>query len=281
MELSRLDFHRKIPSIFRYNSGYEQEEAIGSKETREETGEKNFAPEQITMQRFFGSFDLSQKSQRISDRKILHQLKDVLRLGVGDKIILSDEKSNQATAEIVKLTKDFVDLALRDVRHNDAEPEIGITLYCAILKRENFEWVVQKTTEVGVREIVPVITKRTVKLGLNVERLQKIAKEAAEQAGRGIVPVVYKPMSFADAAEKAKAHGRNMFCDVGGDDILHIQLARVDSLGIWIGPEGGWGSEEVLAAQKERFMFANLGKLVLRAETAAIIASYFIVQRYS
>ena len=99
-----------------------------------------------------------------------------------------------------------------------------MTLYCAVLKRENFEWVVQKCTELGIRAIIPIVTTRTVKTGLKMDRLRIIAKEAAEQSGRGIIPVINNPLEFDRALEEAK-HQQNIFFHT----ITHQQTSKPEN----------------------------------------------------
>ena len=151
---------------------------------------------------------------------------------------------------------------------------VAAVLYCAILKRENFELVVQKATEIGVREIVPLITQRTVKLDIKEERLRKIITEAAEQSGRGRVPMLRQAMSFADALADAQRNDANFFFDIS--DVIVEEGAIGDAMrrGLFVGPEGGWSYEEVLAARAAGCHIISLGALTFRAETAAIIASY-------
>ena len=230
----------------------------------------------MAIQRFFGSFHLNEHTERVADPEIVHQLKDVLRLGPGDKVILVDQKGGEATGEVVKITKDFAEFTLSERRKNEIEPMRQVVLYCAVLKRENFEWVVQKATEVGVREIVPIITKRTIKLGLNLERLQKIIKEAAEQSGRGIVPALREPANFQEALDRAEDR-MNILFDVSGENLSKIDM-HPQSINIWIGPEGGWDLEELERAREMKCKIEHLSPLTLRAETAAVVASYLVVQ---
>jgi 16S rRNA (uracil1498-N3)-methyltransferase len=229
----------------------------------------------MQLQRFFGEFDLSRAAQRVNDQGILHQLLEVLRLRPGDLIMLADGKGNEAVAKILKLTKDFADLAIQKTVKNSAEPKRAITLYSALLKKENFEWVVQKATEVGVKRIVPLITKRTVKLGLSTLRLEKIAKEAAEQSGRGMVPLIHRTLTFTEALPDAAVNDVNLFFDVDGTPFVETKaMAKAKRIGVFIGPEGGWDHEEFIGARAGEFEVVSLGKLVLRAETAAVVGSY-------
>lgn len=161
-----------------------------------------------------------------------------------------------------------------------AEPVRSVTLYCAVLKRENFEWVIQKCTELGVKRFVPIITARTVKTGLRMERLRVIAKEAAEQSGRGIIPTIDHPLEFdraclsgRQALEEAK-NQKNIFFHTLTNEQTRKPENQQTPVSIWVGPEGGWTEEEVDKAKNQGFIFSSLGSLILRAETAAIIAAY-------
>lgn len=231
----------------------------------------------MRLNRFIGKFDLSKKELSIKDNDFINQTKNVLRLGVGDKIILCDGEMNEVIAEISNLNKEFAELNILETYKNQNEPASSAILYCPVLKKENFELVVQKAVEIGVKEITPIITKRTVKLGLNYGRLNKIIKEAVEQSGRGILPKLNEAISFDKAAEKAKnENDLNLFFQIGEPSLGH-QMSKSNKIGIFVGPEGGWDDDEIKIAQENNFTFAGLGKTVLRAETAVIVASYMAV----
>jgi 16S rRNA (uracil1498-N3)-methyltransferase len=150
----------------------------------------------------------------------------------------------------------------------DTEPARSVTLCCSILKRENFELVVQKATELGVSRIIPIIAERTVKTGLKMERLKAIAKEATEQSGRGVVPDISEPMSLTDALALP---GHKLFFHTGTQ--AHPALSSDPAL-LFIGPEGGWSDRDVAAAVSAGCQVCSLGKRTLRGETAAIVACY-------
>jgi len=230
------------------------------------------------MHRFIGQFDLSQSEIAITDKKLIHQIKDVLKLKVGENIVLGNGVGGEAEGEIASLSgKEIVigKLQSRAVVKN-LQP---VVLYCSVLKKENFEWVVQKATEVGVDKIVPIICAHTVKTNLNIARLQKIAHEAAEQSGRVSVPEIDEPVAFKVALQAAKMNDGNFFCERGGKNFIG---RKVDgSVGIFIGPEGGWEKSEVEAARANGCEIISLGKNVLRAETAAVVASYLVVNTLS
>ena len=231
----------------------------------------------MRLNRFIGKFDLSKKELSIKDSDFINQVKNVLRLGISDKIILCDGESNEAIAEIVNLNKEFAELNISETYKNKNESEKNIILYCPILKKENFELAVQKAVEIGIKEITPIITKRTVKLGLNYERLNKIIKEAVEQSGRGILPKLNEAIGFEKAVEKAKSdNDLNLFFHIGKPPLGSL-ASKWRKIGIFVGPEGGWDDLEIKKAQENNFTFASIGKTTLRAETAVIVASYMAV----
>lgn len=205
--------------------------------------------------------------------EIAHQVRDVLKMRVGEQIDVTDGEGNEGRATIASMEKG-VEVEMDRFMPSATEPTGHVALYCSILKRENFEWVIQKATEVGASEIIPITSARTVKLGVKLERWQTIAREAAEQAGRGVVPTVREPMTLKEAL--AKAEGAKIFFDVEGE---MAGRTKADRVSLFIGPEGGWDADEVAAAKEAGCVIASLGSLVLRAETAATIATYLAAQK--
>jgi len=119
------------------------------------------------------------------------------------------------------------------------------------------------------------LSQRTVKQKLKLERLKLIALEAAEQSGRGEVPEVLEPMRWDQAVKHASENQKNIFYHTR-ETVADAKLSKdVKKIGVWIGPEGGWSNEEVAEAKKLEWTIMSLGDLILRAETAAIVASYF------
>ena len=228
----------------------------------------------MKLHRFIGSFDLSRSRVESADSELVHQIADVLRLKTGELCILGDADSHEAICEITEVSKKRVVFDVRERRANKGEPKRSVILYCAMLKRENFEWAVQKAVETGIREIVPLRTARTVKLETKEDRLKKIIKEAAEQSGRGIVPILHSPILFQDVIDTAGSNADNVLFDGSGSDFHTLTLPIDGPVGIFIGPEGGWHDDEVALAREHGFHIASLGPLTLRGETAAVVASY-------
>ncbi len=225
----------------------------------------------MKIHRFIDDFDLSGKEIEITG-EIAHQMAKVLKLEVGEQVELCDGKGNNASGKIRSLNKNSVIIDIESHSTEVSQDKKSVSLFCAVLKKENFELVVQKATECGVQKIIPIITTRTVKTGLNMERLQKIAKEACEQSGRNYLPEISEPITFEESLEKSKENKVNIIFDASGE--LLGNLNNKSSIGIWIGPEGGWTPEEIKKATENNFSVASLGTNTLRGETAAIIASY-------
>lgn len=234
----------------------------------------------MRLHRFIGDFDLNSGTIETIDSELINQLKNVFRLKTGDRVILVDGQGQEAEAEIKSLHKDNLELVVdvSTIRENKNEPERQVTLYCAVLKKEHFELVVEKATEVGVRIIVPIITERTVKTGLRLDRLEKIIKEAAEQSGRGRVPSVGEPINLAEAIKQAASQNQvNYFLHtkvIEHSVLDKKEIEQIDKVGLFVGPEGGWTEGEVVAAEQVGCQLISLGSLTLRAETAAIVGSY-------
>lgn len=221
--------------------------------------------------------DLNSETITIVDSGILHQLKDVLKIAVGEEIVIADGEGGEARAAVVSFSPGVGVASVIARQKNKNESSIPVAVYCAVLKHDNFDLVVQKATEIGVQKIVPIITQRTVKRGVNEDRLQKIAKEAAEQSGRGVVPIVEEPVVFDKILEEVKAaDGLKIFLDADGERLNSGEIGKIapEKVAIFVGPEGGWTPAERERAQTAGCVVRSLGKLILRAETAAIVASY-------
>ncbi|OGI63796.1 hypothetical protein A2642_01065 [Candidatus Nomurabacteria bacterium RIFCSPHIGHO2_01_FULL_39_10] len=245
----------------------------------------------MRLNRFIGEYDLSKKEVEIVDPKTIKQIKTVLRLKVGDKIILSNGKGHEAEITLDFFSAEKITGTKNNIPARTSLAGIGVVkqvhLYLAILKKENFELAVQKAVECGVSKITPIITERTIKTGLSIPRLEKIILEASEQCGQNVVPDLFPILDFEDAIENAGGPARNAssIADAGGEKIIfHLgkEAAKPPSplgglaakLSIFVGPEGGFTQKEIELAKNSSFTVASLGPLTLRGETAAIIGTY-------
>ncbi len=211
---------------------------------------------------------------RIEDKEISRQIRDILRLKAGESVILSDGQGNDELVEITGMSKEITYKVVKKLEKTG--PERKVSLYLSILKKENFELAVQKAVECGVSSIIPIITERTVKTGLNTERLEKIIREASEQSGRSIVPSLSPILNFKDALVEASDSDEKI--------IFHLVEAgykpnkEAKNISILVGPEGGFTEKEIELAKSFGFTPASLGNLTLRGETAAMVGTYRAVQ---
>lgn len=227
----------------------------------------------MKLHHFICPFELVDATAVITDTKVIHHLSDVLKIGVGEKVIVSDGKGSEVTLRLSEITKDQIVGVILD-QETVLPPGNAVILYVSLLKRDNFELVVQKATEIGVSGIVPVIAERTVKLGFKRERLEKIIAEAAEQSEQALLPELKEPLSLEEALSSASPEARYFF-DRDGEAFKEVQRSGTESCSLWIGPEGGWTPSEVARAKASGAKIVSLGRAILRAETAAIVTAFW------
>jgi 16S rRNA (uracil1498-N3)-methyltransferase len=210
----------------------------------------------------------------------------VLRLAVGDHVVLFDGVGTEAVGAIIRIGPRALEVRIETRRAVDSERRPELVLIQALSKGEKFDLVVQKTTELGVHRIIPVISERSIprldntKAPRRLERWQKIAREAARQSGRADVPelepVTALPTALAATSkaalklffwESARSHGLRSTLMPG-----ETPLSPPASIVIVIGPEGGFATDEVEMAKTAGFQVVGLGPRVLRTETAALVA---------
>ncbi len=228
----------------------------------------------MKIHRFIGPIDTSKDRIEIRDQELVHQINRVLKLRVGEQVIFGDGTGSEALTELETVSKSLIEAKVLSHNQNENEPAKSVTLYLAILKKDNFELAIQKAVEIGISRIVPVLTERTVKIGINEERIKTIIREASEQSGRGIIPILDAAITFDEALAQCSP-AETFFFDLTGQPFESSQTAKATAL--FIGPEGGFSPEEVAAAKEKGCLIANLGPLTLRGETAAIVASYRII----
>ncbi|MEX0910345.1 MAG: RsmE family RNA methyltransferase, partial [Candidatus Paceibacterota bacterium] len=229
--------------------------------------------------RFIGDFKLNQGQIIISDKETVGQIKRVLRLKIGDTVELVVEKSNLSWwGRITNMPGSMVEVDLIETKTPVLNNQNEVTLFCAVLKKDNFELVVQKTTELGVSKIVPIITTRTVKNNLKFERLQKIAKEAAEQSGRFDIPEITRVQKLEDVFKILPTENYDKIFWLGfGQEENKIILDQKNhnlKIALFVGPEGGFTNLETEKALELGFNIKTISANVLRAETAATVGVF-------
>lgn len=230
------------------------------------------------MPRVFLTPDNLVNNQVIITGKDLHHLRDVLRLSIGDTFNgVLDGVTYQL--RIQEITHTHIRAGMESVNQRGAESPLFVHLYQGLPKGEKMDWIVQKATELGVAEITPVNCARTVvrldeKKGRErTARWQRIAEEAAKQAGRERIPPVHEPLSFTAAVSRIEAGTLHLFpweeeATTGLKSLLRTFAGR--RLAVWIGPEGGFTGEEAEAARQRGACSVTLGPRILRTETAGL-----------
>jgi len=238
------------------------------------------------MNRFFIPQEWIEPDRVRLEEEFGHQIFHVLRLKPQDRVVVLDNAGMEYVVRLTRVDKKRAIGQIEETRASQAEPSAQITLFQSMLKREKFEWVLQKCTEVGVVRIVPVITTRSLAQKTEIKpgkmiRWKRILREAAEQCGRGKVPELAEPIHLAESLEWP--FDVRLMADLEGDlRSIHESLSRTDSkaspnIGVWIGPEGGFDPGEIDLAKKMDFSCVRLGRRTLRTETAAIVACTLIL----
>lgn len=225
----------------------------------------------MKIHRFFISDDIVGETYVIQDEALVHQITRVLRIGRGECIALVVGGGKQWLAEIVETEKRFVTVRLvEEQRVWISKHKIVICL--SAIRKERFEWALEKCTEVGASAIIPLISARTERGIVPHERALRIMQEASEQCGRGDIPEMVAPITLADFLSEV-GNARVIACDMGGMSMNALpHLLEGEILYICIGPEGGWSNDERAHFTKYGIECVTLGPTVLRAETAAVAA---------
>lgn len=204
-----------------------------------------------------------------------HYLIQVMRAKAGNRVCLFNGRDGEWSAQIVEVTKRSCTLGCdRKIAEQTDVPDVWLCF--APIKKTPSDYVVQKATELGVRILQPVFTRRTIVSRVNIERMRANAIEAAEQSGRLSIPETRQPLSLEGLLSSWPKERRLIFCDEGGAATpIATALSRQPELpfAILIGPEGGFDSEERKLLRGLPFVVpVSLGLRILRADTAALAA---------
>ena len=203
-------------------------------------------------------------------------LRDVLRLKTGDEVYVFNGVGGEFRCIVSSTRRDSAELRVEaEVEPAKPESQLQLSLCVALLKGEKFDLVVQKATELGVKKVVPVITRYAdihlrdaADATKRVARWQRIALEAAKQSGRALVPEVSAPLPFESLLARTSNDLCVMFSERGGGPLSSLNPSQ--NVTAVVGSEGGWADEEIEHARAQDFQIVTLGGRVLRAETAAI-----------
>ncbi len=234
----------------------------------------------MRLHRFYVSQPLGEEVV-IADVSIVKQWAKVFRYKKGDFVVLFNGNGEDITYCIDTITSNSCILTLTE-RTNSYIANKNVTLYLSIIKKDNFELVVQKATELGVTSIIPILSERSEKKGLNEKRLNKIAIESSEQCGRGDIPTVLPIVPLSNVLDATTPHDIMYVLQMNGtpwkENEKQEQFINSKNVALFVGPEGGWSDDEEKLFKDKKFTAISLGKTTLRAETAAIIGCAFVIQ---
>lgn len=227
------------------------------------------------MQRFFVSESLENKNSFVLPEAIKHQCKVVLRYKEGQAIVLVDPYRGEAQAKL-HIEQDLWTAHLTSYTLVE-DTDVEITLIQAMIRKEKWEYVLQKATELGVSRIIPLISSRSiVKWDIDdaqhkMARYRKILQEAAEQSHQARIPILETPITLNDVIRYTS--DVNVVAYENEDTLaLKHYLKPCRSISVLIGPEGGISSDEHVKLREMGFTSVHLGPRILRAETAGLVA---------
>ncbi|SHI54665.1 RsmE family RNA methyltransferase [Parasporobacterium paucivorans] len=229
---------------------------------------------------FVDSGQVKEKEITLTGPDVNH-IRNVLRMSLGEEILISDGTGGNYKCRIRSLENDRI---VADILENGGvgnEPGARFYLFQGVPKSDKMELIIQKAVELGVYEIIPVFTKRSVvkldekKREAKLKRYNAISESAAKQSGREIIPKVNSFMTFKEALAYAGDFSINIipyenFKDMNATRTIFAQIENGMSVGIFIGPEGGFDGDEIIQADGCGVKQISLGKRILRTETAGM-----------
>ncbi len=241
----------------------------------------------MSTQRFFLPNDCFQPDRVTFPEAVQNQVGRVLRLRAGDEVIALDSTGLQYHLRLELNAEGLFIGKIKSKEKNLAEPSVQITLYISLTQREKFELILQKGTELGVAAFQPYVSSRSLircsdSFGKKRERWESILREAAEQCRRGRIPSLLPPLILDAAVQQAAGkHRLNLAAWEDEQQVsLSDALAGFDgrgSLGLFVGPEGGFSESEAGQMCAAGMRVFSLGRRILRMETAAMLAPALVL----
>jgi 16S rRNA (uracil1498-N3)-methyltransferase len=227
------------------------------------------------MQRFFVQFPLS-IDLHIDEKEMIHQISHVLRMQVGEDIILFDGDGSETRYRIEEITKKYISLRGQERLFPKTEKWKRLVLYQALPnKYEKIEYIIEKGVEVGIQKFVFFRSERSQKLVINenkIIRFRAIAREALEQCGGLVFPEIY----FLDSYSNDHIEGISVVLHT--ENTVGISPKDSSAITLFVGPEGGWSPKEIEQMNNNGFIFAHIGNRVLRTETAGVVVSFALLE---
>jgi len=235
-------------------------------------------------QRFFVSPDSIREREIIFSDAQARQIRVVLRMRPGQEIVVLDNAGNEYRAMLSEITRTRVRGEIVAAYTARGEPKTQIILYQALLKADKFEWALQKGTEIGIVEFVPLVTTRAIADRAGKQKFARwtqIVTEAAEQARRGKMPLLGTLQTLAEALARARRCGGVLLVPwelESAHDLRHaLNESDAETVHLFIGPEGGFTEQEIEMAHAHGAQSITLGPRILRAETAGLVAASAIL----
>lgn len=234
------------------------------------------------MHRFYVTKEQIHNEQITITGPDVNHIKNVLRMGPGDELIICNGQGKDCYCIITMVSDREIITEIKEIKETGTELPAKIILFQGIPKKDKMELIIQKAVELGVAEIVPVMTKRVIvkledrkKEARKLERWQAIAESAAKQSGRGIIPQIKSVQTFEEAINHVKKMDIGLIPYENAKDMEDTRsiigsLTGKSSIGIFIGPEGGFDKAEIDMAEKNGVIPITLGKRILRTETAGL-----------
>ena len=219
----------------------------------------------------------------VVDNEQFHYLANVRRFNIGDTINIFDGLGNSFVAKIEKIEKKQISGKILSSKTFQL-PGKKVSLYTAIPKGERFDWLIEKSSEIGVFKIVPVIYERSVVKYFSenkMERYRKIAMAASSQSWRADIMQIENPIRFSEILNTLKEQKNSLnilpYESEEENNILSLKFSSVKNINVFIGPEGGFDNREIEIAMNNNFKIVTLGKNILRVETAALVSSSVVM----
>lgn len=232
----------------------------------------------MRLNRFYSSIPLGEEVVIVNKdetSELFNQISHVFRAKIGYTCVFFDGKNNvDHIYELINIDKKSLSFIKKQEVLKENNLRNGDRVLClALIKKDSFEEVVQKAVEIGINKIIPVLSERSEKKLLNKERLEKIVIEAVEQCGRNDIPTLDDIQKIEDII---KIPAKHIVFDTNPS-----QKTQEDNRGgdifAWVGPEGGWTDSELGVFRKHDTTFCHLDTYTLRATTAGVLASFYIV----
>ncbi len=241
------------------------------------------------MNRFYVQFHAGLENIWL-DSSESHHIVHVKRLKIGDNLILFNGHGDECNAEIVKIKENKVKVKVNQYRTISKENQVEIDIAFAIPKGRRSHLLAQKCTELGVHKLIPINYERSVvrlksDSSVKIEKWQKIAIEASKQCGRNTITEICGVVNFENILKSIDSYDLPLFaCNQSDANNLRNTLQEypnVNNIIIFVGPEGGFTPKEIEMAKKAGCKSVDLGKRILRVETAAIAVSAILSYQYS